>query len=53
LKKVFQANGYRKQAEVAILISNKIDFQPKFRKQEWVGWGVGRGEVIGDFRRGN
>jgi hypothetical protein len=28
-KNVFQANGPRKQAGVAILISNKIDFQPK------------------------
>ena len=28
-KKVFQENGPRKQAGVAILISNKIDFQPK------------------------
>ena len=31
-KKVFQANGPRKQARVTILISNKIDFQPKFIK---------------------
>jgi exonuclease III len=28
-KKVFQANGPRKQAGVAILMTNKIDFQPK------------------------
>jgi hypothetical protein len=28
-KKVFQANGPRKQARVVIIISNKIDFQPK------------------------
>jgi hypothetical protein len=27
--KVFQANGPRKQPGVAIIISNKIDFQPK------------------------
>ena len=23
------------------------------RKQEWVGWGAGKGERIGGFRRGN
>ena len=23
------------------------------RKQEWVGWGAGQGEGIGDFQRGN
>jgi exonuclease III len=28
-KTIFQANGPKKQAGVAILISNKIDFQPK------------------------
>jgi hypothetical protein len=28
-EKVFQANGSKKQARVAILISNKIDFQLK------------------------
>jgi hypothetical protein len=28
-KTIFQANGLKKQAGVAILISNKIDFQPK------------------------
>jgi exonuclease III len=31
-KKVFQSNGPRKHAGVAILISNKIDFQPKVIK---------------------
>ena len=31
---VFQANGPRKQAGVAILISNKIDFQPKIIKHD-------------------
>jgi exonuclease III len=31
-EKVFQANGPRKQAGVAILISNNIDFQPKVIK---------------------
>jgi exonuclease III len=33
-KKVFQANGPRKQAGVTILISNKIDFQPKVIKHD-------------------
>jgi len=28
-KKFFQVDGHKKQAGVAILISNKIDFQPK------------------------
>jgi exonuclease III len=28
-KTIFQANGPKKQARLAILISNKIDFQPK------------------------
>jgi hypothetical protein len=27
-KTIFQPNGLKKQAEVAILISNKIDVQP-------------------------
>jgi hypothetical protein len=33
-KTIFQANGLKKQAGVAILISNKIDFQPKVIKKE-------------------
>jgi exonuclease III len=32
-KTIFQANGLKKQDGVAILISNKIDFQPKVIKQ--------------------
>jgi exonuclease III len=32
-KTIFQANGLKKQAGVAILISNKIDFQPKVSKK--------------------
>ena len=32
-KTIFQANGVKKQAGVAILISNKIDFQPKVIKK--------------------
>jgi hypothetical protein len=33
LKTIFQANGTKKQAGVAILISNKIDFKPKVTKK--------------------
>jgi hypothetical protein len=33
-KTIFQANGRKKQAGVAILILNKIDFQPKVIKKE-------------------
>ena len=36
-KTIFQANGLKKQAEVAILISNKIDFQPKVIKKDKEG----------------
>jgi hypothetical protein len=31
---LFQANGLKKQAGVAILISNKIDFQQKVTKKD-------------------
>jgi exonuclease III len=36
-KIIFQANGMKKQAGVAILISNKIDFQPKVIKKDKEG----------------
>ena len=36
-KSIFQANGPRKQAGVAILISNKIDFQPNIIKKDKEG----------------
>ena len=36
-KIIFQANGLKKQAGVAILISNKIDFQPKVIKKDKEG----------------
>ena len=36
-KTIFQANGMKKQAGVAILISNKIDFQPKIIKKDKEG----------------
>jgi hypothetical protein len=31
-KKIYQANGPRKQAGVALLISDKLDFKPKLIK---------------------
>ena len=36
-KTIFQANGPKKQAGVAILISNKIDFHPKVIKKDKEG----------------
>jgi exonuclease III len=36
-KTIFQANGMNKQAGVAILISNKINFQPKVIKKDKEG----------------
>jgi hypothetical protein len=33
-KNIFKANGLKKQAGVAILISNKIDFQPELIKRD-------------------
>ena len=36
-KIIFQANGPKKQAGVAILILNKIDFQPKVIKKDREG----------------
>ena len=36
-KTIFQANGPKKQVGVAILISDKIDFQPKVIKKDKVG----------------
>jgi exonuclease III len=36
-KTIFQANGLKKQAGVPILISNKIDFQPKVIKRDKEG----------------
>ena len=34
---IFQANGPKKQAGVVILISNKIEFQPKLLKTDKEG----------------
>jgi exonuclease III len=36
-KTIFQANGPKKQAGIAILISNRIDFQPKVIKKDKEG----------------
>ena len=36
-KTIFQSNGMKKQAGVAILISDKIDFQPKVIKKDKEG----------------
>jgi exonuclease III len=36
-KTIFQANGPKKQAGVAILISDRIDFQPKVIKKDKEG----------------
>jgi exonuclease III len=36
-KTIFQANGPKKQAGVAVLIANKIDFQPKVIKKDKEG----------------
>ena len=36
-KTIFQANGLKNQAGVAILISNKIDFKPKVIKKDKEG----------------
>jgi hypothetical protein len=33
-KTIFQANGLNKQAGVAILISNKINFQKSYQKSQ-------------------
>jgi exonuclease III len=37
-KTIFQGNGLKKHAGVAILISNKIDFQPKVIKKDKEGY---------------
>jgi exonuclease III len=36
-KTIFQANGQKKQSGVAILLSNKINFQPKLIKKDKEG----------------
>jgi exonuclease III len=39
-KKIYQANGPRKQAGVAILISDKVDFKPTLVKQDKEGHSI-------------
>jgi hypothetical protein len=39
-KKIYQANGHRKQAGIAILISDKVDFKPKLIKQDKEGHSI-------------
>jgi exonuclease III len=36
-KKIYQANGLQRQAGVAILISDKVDFKPTLIKQDKEG----------------
>jgi hypothetical protein len=38
LKRIFQANAPKKQAGVSIIITNKIDFQPKVIKKDKEGY---------------
>ena len=44
-KTILQANGPRKQAGVAILISDKIDFQPKVIKKDTEGHLLVKGKI--------
>jgi exonuclease III len=39
-KKIYQANGPRKQAGVAILISDKVDFKPTLIKRDKEGHSI-------------
>jgi exonuclease III len=39
-KKIYQANGPRKQAGVAILISDKVDFKPTLIEQDKEGHSI-------------
>jgi exonuclease III len=46
-KTIFQANGLKKQARVAILILNKIDFQPKvIKKHKEVHFILIKGKIV-------
>jgi hypothetical protein len=38
MEKIFQANGSKKLASVAILVPSKIDFQPNFIKKDGGGY---------------
>jgi exonuclease III len=39
-KKIYQGNGPHKQAEVAILTSDQVDFKPTFIKQDKEGQNI-------------
>jgi hypothetical protein len=39
-KKIYQVNGPRKQAGVAILIADKVDFKPTLIKQDKEGHSI-------------
>jgi hypothetical protein len=39
-KKIYQANGPQKQAEAAILISDKVDFKPTLIKRDKEGHSI-------------
>jgi tRNA 2-selenouridine synthase SelU len=39
-KKIYQANGPRKQAGVAILLSDKVDFKPTLIKRDKEGHSI-------------
>jgi hypothetical protein len=45
-KKIYQASGPGKQAGVAILISDKVDFKPTLIKQEKEGQSIHQEEII-------
>ena len=46
-KTIFQANSLKKQAGVAIVIANKIDFQPKVIKKDTEGHFIHiKGQII-------
>jgi exonuclease III len=48
-KTIFQANGLKKQAGVAILILTKIDFQPKVIKKDKEGHFIFiKGKIVQD-----
>jgi hypothetical protein len=47
-KTIFQVNGPKKQAGVAILISNKIEFQPKVKKHKEGHFILIKGKIFQD-----
>jgi exonuclease III len=50
-KTIFQENGLKKHAGVAILISNKIDFQPKVIKQNKTKQNKKQGKALHTHQR--